>query len=93
VIQNHPAVKRDDLEAAASSEGDEWAKASRWPPQSPVGTVDLCDNNRVGSSGAERLCECAIQHDVLEILNVALNQIKDEGLKSVMGTGTTSTEI
>jgi hypothetical protein len=76
-------VSLTSLAFAQSQIGDEGAKAiTSCLLNSPVRTVDLSDS-RIGPSGAERLCECAIQQDLLENLSLASNQIEDDGLEHI----------
>jgi Ran GTPase-activating protein (RanGAP) involved in mRNA processing and transport len=76
-------VSLTSLAFAHNEIGDEGAKAiASCLLNSPVKRIDLSDN-RIGPSGAERLCECAMQHDALEELNLSSNQLEDEGLEYI----------
>jgi Leucine-rich repeat (LRR) protein len=77
-------VSLTSLTFAHNEIGDEGAKAiASCLLNSPVRLIDLSDN-RIGPSGTERICECAMQHDALEELNLSSNQLEDEGLEYVV---------
>lgn len=46
---------------------------------SPIKYLDLSDN-QIGSSGAQKLCDCCKQSKTLEVLNLSSNQIGDNGI-------------
>lgn len=46
---------------------------------SPIRKLDLSDN-QIGSTGVQKLCECAKQSTTLEELNLSSNQIGDNGI-------------